>query len=228
VYALDATHPVPGTPSPGTVYRDTTLTTAAGLPFAALTNTAILNEYLYRISILADAIDKAGILCWNPAISYQIGAIVLAQNDLIYRCIQAGTNHNPDDGSGIDTAYWQRFGALASDAETIAGTITNKAVTPHGLAAAFAASKGASGYQKLEGGLTMQWGTIITGNTFVTSEAVNFPVAFATACIGIVVTPALNIHAASNFATISRTVNGFTLVPNQSSKLNLFWIALGY
>lgn len=67
---------------------------------------------------------------------------------------------------------------FASAAETDAGSLANVAVTPAALGIS-ARSFAASGYQRLPGGLIIQWGTVtLTGQTPVT---VTFPIAFPTA-----------------------------------------------
>ncbi|MCA3342582.1 MAG: hypothetical protein ING24_09085 [Roseomonas sp.] len=67
---------------------------------------------------------------------------------------------------------------FASAAETDAGSLANVAVTPAGLGIS-ARSFAASGYQRMPGGLIIQWGTnTLSGTTPVT---VTFPIAFPTA-----------------------------------------------
>jgi len=52
----------------------------------------------------------------------------------------------------------------------------------------FVKSLGSSGYQKLPGGLIVQWGTLTTGGSG--SDAVTFPITFPNACFGVY--PAIN------------------------------------
>lgn len=73
--------------------------------------------------------------------------------------------------------------ALASVAETLAGTDATQALTPAG----FAGSKSLTnpGYYKFPGGLTVQWGQtdiLLDGNG---DKAVTFPVAFGSTVYGV-------------------------------------------
>ena len=76
---------------------------------------------------------------------------------------------------------------LASAAETITGTATDKAVTPAGFAANIDTSS--SGYMKLPGGLIIQWGTG-TGTTGADNisgaQTITFPVTFPTAALRVI------------------------------------------
>lgn len=80
-----------------------------------------------------------------------------------------------------------------------------------------------SGYQKLPGGLIMQWGT-------TTSTSVTFPVAFPNQNLKVVMqVTGLNstaAMAAQYFCISTRTASGFTLAV--ASPYALEWIAIGY
>lgn len=67
---------------------------------------------------------------------------------------------------------------LASNAEATAGHDATKAVTPAALLAAFVREHGESGYQKLPGGLIMQWGKAMIAPDGSTS--IKFPTSFPT------------------------------------------------
>lgn len=80
-------------------------------------------------------------------------------------------------GGGDLTANRTLTVAKATGAQVIAGLLDDRAVTPLGLASAFAASLGDNGYMKLPGGGIMQWGQVRTTlgeGTF----SVTFPIAF--------------------------------------------------
>ncbi|MGE4497140.1 MAG: phage tail protein [Deferribacterales bacterium] len=77
---------------------------------------------------------------------------------------------------------------LATTSEASAGSDTVRAVTPAGLAAFlsgwlsgtdWASSKSANGYQKLPGGLILQWGSA----SAAASGNITFPIAFPNACV---------------------------------------------
>lgn len=116
----------------------------------------------------------------------------------------------------------------ASTATTQAGTATDAAVTPAGLVGSFVAqqSLSGSGYQKLPGGLILQW-----GNTAVASMdayTINFPVAFPTECqlvIGGWVGPD---SVAGVLGNASRTTTGVSGNMNGSGAATVNWLAIGY
>ena len=69
----------------------------------------------------------------------------------------------------------------SSSAEITAGSLDTKAITPAGLAAAFAGVAGLNGYVPLPGGWLLQWG-YLRGAYSEGSVAVTFPTTFPTAC----------------------------------------------
>jgi len=80
---------------------------------------------------------------------------------------------------------------FASNAEAQALSITNKVISPGTLAAAFQGSNqslATGGYQKLPGGLILQWGsvTLSSASTGTANEStVTFPIAFPTSVYGV-------------------------------------------
>lgn len=89
-------------------------------------------------------------------------------------------------------------------------------------------SLGSSGYQKLPGGLIVQWGS--TPATPVQStSAVTFPLAFPTAAYSVVLGEKLPTPSnALPTAVDSLTVTGFThLNPNTIGAIGSFYIAIG-
>jgi hypothetical protein len=87
-------------------------------------------------------------------------------------------------------------GRLASAAETDAGNLSDLAVTPAGLGIStrlFAAS----GYQRLPGGLLLQWGQVTLPATGVNTAGVSvtFPLSFPSACRTVLPTPAGGANA---------------------------------
>lgn len=82
---------------------------------------------------------------------------------------------------------------LATDAEAMAGTDTTRAVTPSNLASA--KSYATSGYQKLPGGLIMQWGRSANLGDLVAGAqtlSLTFPLAFPTAVLNVIPSFATN------------------------------------
>ena len=88
-----------------------------------------------------------------------------------------------------------------------------------------AKSLGTSGYQKLPGGLIIQWGY---GMASVGDYANTFPIAFPTAKLSIAFAdvdqnPLMTFVSVSAFST-----TGFNLTVNTGANRNVYWIALGY
>lgn len=78
---------------------------------------------------------------------------------------------------------WIRTPGFATAAEVDAGVLANLAVTPAGLGIATRLFS-ANGYQRLPGGLILQWGETATGNPSASPIALTatFPIAFPNAC----------------------------------------------
>jgi hypothetical protein len=117
--------------------------------------------------------------------------------------------------------------ATAAEAQALASAVV--ALTPARLADAF---KGANqslsdnGYQKLPGGLIIQWGTYSLAAA--SSQAITFPIAFPTALIHTNVS--VDNAATDMIGTISRSLTGMTIIKgvNDTSARTGFWQAIGY
>lgn len=123
---------------------------------------------------------------------------------------------------------------LATAAEAQALTDALKALSPAGLAAAFGGanqSLGANGYQRIAGGLILQWGT--TASLAVNSSTpITFPIAFpsvAAICLAGGTVSTVNGSAAQQTAmnVSALSVSGFT-VSNDDGVMSARWFALGY
>lgn len=124
---------------------------------------------------------------------------------------------------------------LATTAETQAGTDDLRAITALKL---FNSLKGSnqnlttSGYQKLHGGLIIQWGTQTPpGNAIV--QTYNFPLVFPTNCLTFVASLGMggNGGVAKNDATGGRYISSSQYqMANHSggSAIKIDWIAIGY
>lgn len=122
---------------------------------------------------------------------------------------------------------------IASNAEAQALSNNTKALTPAKLAAALQGanqSLASAGYQKLPGGLIVQWGT--TANiSHNTSLAVTLPVTFPNACIDVQLTVAGDIGVTS--------VGAFSVI-NSAAQITIYhradsgasapyrWLVIGY
>jgi hypothetical protein len=113
---------------------------------------------------------------------------------------------------------------FASDSEILAGAIDNKIISPSGLRNLFINNQilAASGYQKLPGGLILQWASPTMSTT---SLAVTWPIAFPNAAVSVVTG---NLGDALAFGTSAApTATGVTFIA--SSAIGLFnYLALGY
>lgn len=112
--------------------------------------------------------------------------------------------------------------SAASNAEAQAYTSATKFITPASMAAALQGtnqSLTASGYQKLPGGLILQWGF---GTATAAGNPIVFPIAFPTAVfVAIAGTSSSSVFA----ACIAITATGFNFYAGSTS--NHYWFALG-
>jgi hypothetical protein len=122
---------------------------------------------------------------------------------------------------------------LATNAETITGTDTERVITPSNVVGLFADSGRHSlvedGYQKLPGGLIIQWGVITVG--LDTSATLTFPVAFTAACFSVVGNGSIGFAGmGTNNSAISFTSVGTSscTVWNDNALQDIRWMAIGY
>lgn len=136
-------------------------------------------------------------------------------------------NDDADIASGIALAEGQAPGQLNDSIRALMAAIKGD----------FAKSHTVNGYQKFPNGLILQWGS--TFNASASDYAVGFPVAFPTACLGVVANPtsipattslyALNCEgAATTFFNVRCRVvtTGGTVATVNNLVLN--WIAVGF
>lgn len=126
---------------------------------------------------------------------------------------------------------------VATNSQTAAGADTSRAVSPAGLASVFGNSLGASGYQKLPGGLILQWGE--TGQVTVESDIpITFPIPFPNACRNLQVTAHIpgGGHASTQdnigqVKTNTSKTGAVLMVDNATvasiSPTSLYWFAVG-
>ncbi|MHB0973968.1 MAG: gp53-like domain-containing protein [Thiobacillus sp.] len=96
------------------------------------------------------------------------------------------------------------------------------------LAAAFGGanqSRVANGYQKLPGGVIIQWGTADAVNP---QQTITFPIAFPTLCALAVSSDAENSSAAVKSIGVVATTTQLTLTANASPGGTVYWFAIGY
>lgn len=122
---------------------------------------------------------------------------------------------------------------LATAAEAQAGTDDLRAITPLQLFNSLKGSRQSlttSGYQKLHGGLIIQWGKATTS---FTGTSITFPISFPTAGLISLATRydssplTQSTGYAGKVATNSLTTNGMTIYGESGTNLTS-WIAIGY
>lgn len=119
---------------------------------------------------------------------------------------------------------------IASAAEAQAQTDNTKALSPLRLKEALQGanqSLATSGYQKLPGGLILQWGQWTSSGTAGNSVAVAFPIAFPTGAMGLGVAPNVNSTSTQSAWFSDLTTSGFNGRANATNN-NMRYIAVGY
>ena len=135
------------------------------------------------------------------------------------------TNKVPKALLNLTTATAGDNSTLPATTAFVQTAVTNALATY--TTANFNNSLVANGYQKLPGGLILQWG--VTGPvTTVSDSTITFPIAYTTAAYSVVATA-----NSSGTTQASNLVNSFTktnfVVHNSGSTSSLFsWIAIGY
>ena len=105
---------------------------------------------------------------------------------------------------------------------TASGNLTNSSFTGAGNQ-----SLTANGFQKLPGGIIMQWGSLTANED--TSTTVTLPLAFPTAVASISVTIRENSSNDRNPLKVGTTsLSSFTIRNTQGTALTAYWIAIGY
>lgn len=120
----------------------------------------------------------------------------------------------------INAATTSTAGIVKLATSTIVQTGTDAAAAVTASALTGNMSLGTSGYFKLPGGLTIQWGT----GSLANNASVTFPTAFASACYN--VTPSHNTTQSDSLGATSVSTTGFTLARGGSAD-SIFWMAIG-
>ncbi|MNQ04616.1 hypothetical protein D3C85_173340 [compost metagenome] len=132
-------------------------------------------------------INQHGIAVWDNATEYQaLKSYVQGSDGAVYRAINTTTNVNPVTDGGVN---WQALAwfRLANTAEAQGWVSNLTLLSPGRLSDAFKGSNqslSTNGFQKIPGGLIVQWGNIAAGaTTGSTVLPVSFPTAFYTVVI---------------------------------------------
>lgn len=184
-------------------------------------------------------INQHGVAVWDAGTEYRADkSFVMGSNGSLYKAITTNTNIDPVSDLGTN---WSTIAAFptASTSQSQALTSNTSLVTPLRLKEAFQGSNQSitgptNGYQKLPGGLILQWGvqqTPIGGSTTVT-----FPITFPSACNQFLVTPRFDTTGSALFPMVARagtlttsSVVVYAQQVNQSPAVVGFdWLAIGY
>lgn len=114
---------------------------------------------------------------------------------------------------------------LATAAETIAGIDATRAVTPAGLGMA-ARSLSTNGYQRLPGGLIIQWGNVAGAPGGGAQTTLTLPTTFTTTMLTGVVSA--NSTTSTNITVLTFTKSSFVVVNHAPGPVNIFFIAMGW
>lgn len=131
---------------------------------------------------------------------------------------------------------------LATDAETLTGTDTSRATTPSNIASLFNGtsrnSLATNGYQKLPGGLIIQWGSWSGVTNGSNTTSISFPISFPNTCLNVTATlnGATGVGSGYgpyiNTSTLSTSSFSFGVVSDIGGWIalstSLYWFAIGY
>lgn len=113
---------------------------------------------------------------------------------------------------------------LATSTEAITGTDGTRALTPSTMVAAFVRAHSTSGYQKLPGGMILQWGRATIAQDGSTRIA--FPIAFPSACVFADALSITTVMPAYAISTMEAAAIYFRHSGNGG--IDSVWYAIGY
>lgn len=189
-----------------------------------------LNDKSFAMSVLRDYVNAN----LPSASTTRKGIVELAKNSET----QTGTSDFQavtPAGLASVTATEARAGLveLATTGEAQALTDDVRAITAKKLADAFKSgnqSLSASGYQKMPGGLILQWGQGLSVSGGVAT--VNFPIEFPNSVLIISATPKNDVHGAETISYTTKTNSscGFITYNDTSTAggINFDWFAIGF
>ena len=162
------------------------------------------------------------------AVKLQNARTISLTGDVSYTSAGFDGSANVSGASTVVTATTSVAGkvALATSAQTVAGTDATHAVTPASLASASSIAQ--SGYYKFPGGLIAQWGNtgVITGGG---SLGVAFPISFPGTLVSLNMTKVVgggSVNDACNASGVS--TSGFTVLNGATTASTIYWLAMGF
>lgn len=161
----------------------------------------------------------------NGATTTRQGIVELATSEEVIAGADAFRAVTPASLSAR-TATTARTGLveLATNAEAIAGTDGTKAITPAALVAAFAKEHLEIGFQKMPGGMLLQWGTSLIAPDG--STRIVFPTTFPTVCALAIAVSLDDVQPSYSIAT--KTAEAVNFKHNGNGGVNSVWLAIGY
>lgn len=118
---------------------------------------------------------KNGVASWNNETQYLAGSSV-QHNGNVWLCKTTNTNSEPADVN----ANWKRIITVESLATVLAGYVATTQFTGSNQ------NLTGNGYQKLPGGLIIQWGTVTNNNSLGSGlNTLVFPISFPNECLSI-------------------------------------------
>lgn len=207
------------------------------------------NWWHNRVDEALAEVEANGALNWQPDVPYEVGATV---RDDGVNWICAIPNNDIRPSGGANDGHWLKLAAQATESEFGAVRLADAAtaqgladalrvLTPATLAAAFQGgnqSLALPGYQKLPGGLILQFGmhTALLTDTSLVTLRVNFPISFPSAVLGVI--GGLTATSEANATVFNAYVHpslmdtgGFQMRVSQNQvnerNVGLTWIALG-
>ena len=182
----DATHKAEGWLAPG------------GIPEKPPFQT--FNHWMNAVWKWIKEFNRQGIVEWDGTTVYEIDDYSKGSNGLLYKSlVAANTNNNPT----ISPTEWElQITVKASTAQSQAQTDDTTAISPLKLKEALQGSNQsltASGYQKLPGGLIIQWGAVVVDTANI-AQTFNLPIAYTTSHF-----VALSQHLASGSSGYTET-----------------------
>ena len=199
------------------------------------------NTVIENIAERTQYLRRRGVCDWDSTLSYSVGDYVQVSG-VVYKSLAANANKAPSS----NPTYWEKCLMVAGEiaytdepeanGTASAGTAAKYARGDHvhptdtsrAGVASFANVKTASGYQRFEGGMIMQWGNFSVAAAAMSSTLVTFPIAFPLFCLHGIVN--VDNAATDQLGTISKTKTGMTIQKGTSDTAERTgtWIAIGY